>query len=412
MLDIKFIRENLELVKKAAKDKGYEIDIDKLLVLDDKRKKLLKKLEENRFKQNEISKKGKPSEAEINKSKIIKAEIADIEKKVKAGEQEYLDLFLRVPNIVSKKSPKGDEKANKIIKKVGNTPKFDFPILDHVQLGEKHNLLDMERAVKIGGTRSYILKNELEVLEHSLIRYAIDVVRKEGFQIMNVPVLVKKDVLIGSGFFPFQEEDVYQVNEEDQFLVGTSEASLVYYHSGEILAENELPKLLSGVTTCFRKEVGTYGKDNRGIFRVHQFNKVEQVVLCKEEDSEKMFNFILGISEQILESLGLAYRIVEIATGDMGAKNFRQNDLEVWFPAQDKYRETHSCSYLTDFQARRANIKYRDDKGVKNYVHTLNNTGIATPRILGAILETHQQKDGSIKIPEVLQKYTSFKEIK
>lgn len=228
---------------------------------------------------------------------------------------------------------------------------------------------------------------------------------------MNVPVLVREEALYGSGFFPFGKEDIYKVNDDELYLVGTSEASLVYYYSGETLAEADLPKLLSGITTCFRKEVGTYGKDTKGVIRVHQFNKVEQVVLCKPEDWERMFNFILGIAERIISSLGLPYRLIEICTGDMGAKNAKQIDVEVWFPGQGKYRETHSCSYLSDFQARRANIKYRDEKGNKQYVHTLNNTGIATPRVLGAILENYQQKDGSILVPEVLQKYTGFNKI-
>lgn len=412
MLDIKTIRENPEAVKQAAAEKGYKVDIDRLLRVDEKRRELLLKVEEIRTKQNKISKgqKGKPSKEEISASKELKAKLEKIEPDLTALEKDFNELMLQVPSIPFNKSPKGGEEANKEIRKEGKPKKFNFDIKDHAELAENLNLLDVERGVKIGGTRSYILKNELVILEQALLRYALDTVRKEGFEVMNVPVVVREDVLLGSGFFPFAKDDIYKV--DDSYLVGTSEASLVYFYAGETISKESLPKLLSGITTCFRREVGTYGKDNRGFFRVHQFNKVEQVVLCKGENWEKMFNFILGISERIVKSLNIAYRIIEIATGDMGAKNIRQNDIEVWFPAQKKYRETHSCSYLGDFQARRANIKYRDEKGNKEYVHTLNNTAIATPRILGAILETYQQKDGSILIPETLHKYTGFKEIR
>lgn len=413
MLDIKFIRENIKAVRSAAKNKGYEIDVDRLLSIDDERRDLLKKIEYLRTDQNKISKLvGKPERSDIEKSKKIKSLIEELLPQLTKIEAEFENLMMLVPNVPSKDTPVGkDEKNNIEIRKVGKTPRFKFKIKDHLELSYDHNLIDNERAVKIGGTRSYITKNELVILEQSLLRYALDVIRKEGFEIMNVPVIVREEALYGSGFFPFGKEDVYQISEKE-YLVGTSEASLVYYHAGETLSEADLPRLLAGITTCFRKEVGTYGKDTKGIFRVHQFNKVEQVVLCKEEEAEKMFNFILGISERIVCGLGLPYRIVQMCTGEMGAKNARQFDLEVWFPGQDKYRETHSCSYLTDFQARRANIKYRDNEGEKHFVHTLNNTGIATPRILGAILENYQQKDGSIKIPDVLQKYTGFKEIR
>lgn len=414
MLDIKFIRENTETVKKAAEQKGYKVEIEKLLKLDEEKRELQTKIEELRTEQNKLNKgqTGKPSPEVIETSKKLREKIDLLAPGLVEMEKAFNDLYLRVPSVPWEGAPDGDEANNKEIKIVGEPKKFNFPILDHVDLGVKNNILDIEAGVKIGGTRAYILKNELVILEQSLLRYAMDIIRKEGFEIMNVPVLVKKDVLYGSGFFPFQEEDIYQVNEDDLYLVGTSEASLVYYHSGQTLPEASLPKLLSGISTCFRREVGTYGKDNRGIVRVHQFNKVEQVVLCKEEDWEKMFTFILGISERIVSNLGLPYKIIEIAKGDMGAKNIRQNDIEVWFPAQEKYRETHSCSYLGDYQARRAGLKYRDDSGEKHFLHTLNNTGIATPRILGAILETYQKEDGSIEVPEVLQKYTGFKEIR
>lgn len=414
MLDINYIRKNTKTVKSAAKNKGYEVDIDRLLELDGTRRDLLAKIENLRTQQNLISKnlKGKPSASQIKESKTIKSKLELLTPKLEKTAAEYEEILLRVPNVPTGDSPVGkDERDNVEIKKVGKIPSFNFNPKDQVELGYLHNLMDNERAVKIGGTRSYITKNELVILEQSLLRYALDVLRKEGFEVMSVPVMVREEALIGSGFFPFGKEDVYQL-DDNEYLVGTSEASLVYYHSNETLETAQLPRLLSGITTCFRKEVGTYGKDTKGVFRVHQFNKVEQVVLCEPKDAERMFNFILGISEKIVASLGLPYRLLQICTGDMGAKNAKQIDIEVWFPGQNKYRETHSCSLLTDYQARRANIKFRDNDGKKEFVYTLNNTAVATPRILGAIIENFQQKDGSIKIPKVLQAYTGFKEIK
>lgn len=416
MLDIEFIKENTKLVKVSAKKKGYNVDreVDDVLRLSKERKNLLREVEKLRADRNKITSaiKTKPNSKTLKNLKKIKENLSEKELVLRQKERLLKNLLLRIPNIPDPKSPVGrDEKSNKVIKNVGKPPKFSFEIKDHVELGAKNNLIDMERGVKIGGPRSYILKNELVLLEQSLLRYALDKVREKGFEVMNVPVLVKEEVLLGSGFFPFGKEDAYEVNENDKFLVGTSEASLVYYHADEILGESQLPKLLSAITTCFRKEAGTYGKDTKGVIRVHQFNKVEQVVLCTEKQAKKIFDFILGISEDIIKALKLPYRLVEMCTGEMGPKNYRQVDLEVWFPAQKKYRETHSCSYLTDYQGRRANIKYKDSKGNKRFVHTLNNTAIATPRILGAILENYQQRDGSVKVPGVLQKYCGFKEI-
>lgn len=425
MLDINFIRKNTNKVKKAAKDKGYDVDIEKLIKVDDKRRELIEKIEKLKQEKNKLSAKAsdfvnsKKSKKHpfandlglIKKSKAIKKKLDDLEPKLRKVEKEFDGLMLQVPNIPSKDSPIGkDESHNKVIKKWGKIPKFKFGVKDHVELGNQNNLLDIERGVKIGGTRSYILKNELVLLEQAVLKYAIDKIRKEGFEVMNVPVMVREEALVRSGFFPHGKDDVYHI-DEDKYLVGTSEASLVSYYAGETLQGAELPKLLGALTTCFRREVGTYGKDTKGVFRVHQFNKVEQVVICRPEEGEKMFNFILNIAESFVRDFGLPYRLVEIATGDMGPKNYRQIDIEVWFPGQDKYRETHSCSWLTDYQARRANIKYRDDNGKKYIAHTLNCTVVPTPRFLIALLENNQQKDGSIKIPKVLQSYMGMNKI-
>jgi len=422
MLDINFIKENINLVKKGAKLKGYDADlaIDNVVLLNDKRKALILDVEQLRKKKNDFSASYKANlgvadtvKAGLEEASKIKKILAKKEEELNKIEEDLNNNLLSIPNYPNTDVLVGkSDKDNKTIKTVGKPEKFDFKIKDHTELGKDLDIIDIERGVKIGGTRSYILKKEMVILEQSLLRYAMDLVSESGFDVMNVPILVKEEVLLGAGFFPFGREDVYEVNEKDQFLVGTSEASLVYYHSGETLEDNQLPRLMSGITSCFRKEVGTYGKDTQGVIRVHQFNKVEQVVLCREEEWQKMFDLVLDISEKILLNLGLPYRLVEICTGDLGAKNAKQIDLEVWFPPQEKYRETHSCSYLRDYQGRRSNIRYKDEQGNKRFVHTLNNTAIATPRILAAILENNQQKDGSIKVPEVLVKYTGFSEIR
>lgn len=412
MLDINFIRKNVKTVQKAAQEKNIKIDLKRLLFLDEKRRDIITEIENLRRDQNKISQnvQNPPQRSDIERSKAIKNKIELLEKKLKEILPEFEELMLNVPNLASPDTPKGkDENDNIEIKRVGSSKKKIKE--SHEEIAKRLNLIDQERAVKIGGTRAYILKNQLTILEQSVLRYALDVIQKEGFEVMNVPILVRREALIGSGFFPFGKDDIFQI-DKDLYLAGTSEAPLIYSRANETLKENELPVLICGITPCFRKEVGSYGKETKGFFRVHQFNKVEQVVLCRPEDSEKMFYFILSIAEKILKDFNLPYRILQICTGDLGPKNAKQFDLEVWFPSQQKYRETHSCSWLGDFQARRSNIKYRDNSGNKHFVHTLNNTGIATPRILAALLENGLQPDGSVKIPEKLVSYTKFKVIK
>ncbi|MCL5093841.1 MAG: serine--tRNA ligase [Patescibacteria group bacterium] len=408
MLDINFIRENKEIVEKSAKDKGFRVDIDKLIKIDDRRRKLLTEIENLRTEQNKISKgiKGKPDKAQIEKSKKIKKEQEKLLPEIKKVEEDFNQLMLLVPNIPSKDTPVGpDENSNKEVKKWGNIPKFDFPIKDHLDLGIQNDLIDIERAVKLAGTRSYFLKNDLVLFENAVLRFALDTLKKEGFQIFNPPVLLNRQAFIGTGFFPTYSEDIYKVEGEEYYLAGTAEVPVASYYSNETLGEHELPKLMAGISSCFRKEVGTYGKDTRGVFRLHQFNKVEQVVISKPEEAEKYFNFILETAEKILKALEIPYRVMQLSTGEMGFPQYKKYDIECWVPSQKKYRETHSCSNDTDFQARRLNIKYRSENGEKEYVYTLNNTAIATPRILIPLLELNQQKDGSIKTPKVLQPY-------
>jgi len=315
--------------------------------------------------------------------------------------------MLQVPNPAAKDVPLGqDESGNIEIRQWGEIPQFDFPIKTHDEIAENLDLLDTKRAVKIAGTRAFFTKNDLVLLEYSLLIFALKHMIGKGFTPMTVPWLVNDSALWGTGYFPWGQEDHYST-QDGQKLIGTAEVSLTAYRQNEILTEKELPFKMVGISPCFRREVGTYGKDTKGIFRTHQFNKVEQVVytIADEEETRKMHDEMLKNSEEILQALKLPYRVVLMCTGDIGAGQRRKYDLETWFAGQNRYRETHSDSYFNDFQARRLNIRYKTKSGETKFVYTLNNTVIATPRILGALLENYQQKDGSVKVPEVLIPY-------
>ena len=413
MLDIKFIRQNQKLIEKASRDKNIPLDLKRLLRVDQKRTKLIKEVDTLRQEKNEITQKiaqikdtSKKLEL-IKKMRLQKNNLRKKQKALAAVEQEFHKLMLWVPNIPAPDVPIGkDESQNVEVKKWGRLPKFNFKIRDHVELGEKLNLIDLNRGVKLGGFRSFFAKNEIVLMEYGLLDYTLRFMIKQDFTPMTVPWLVKPEYFYGTGFFPFGEEDHYKT-QDDTCLIGTAEVSLAAYFAGETLDEKNLPVKLVGISPCFRREVGSYGKDTRGIFRTHQFNKVEQVVLCRADksESENWHEKMLSFSEKIIQDLKLPYRVMLMCTGDMGAGQVKKYDLEVWFPAQEKYRETHSDSYFFDFQARRLNIKYQTTTGEKKFVHTLNNTVIATPRILGAILENYQQKDSSVLVPKILQPY-------
>jgi seryl-tRNA synthetase len=413
MLDIKFIRQNQKLIEKAARDKKIPLDLKRLLRVDQKRTKLIKEVDTLRQEKNEITQKIaqiKDSSKKlplIKKMRLQKNNLRKKQKALAAVEQEFHKLMLWVPNIPAPDVPIGkDESQNVEVKKWGRLPKFDFKIRDHVELGERLDLIDLNRGVKLGGFRSFFTKNEAVLMEYGLLDYTLRFMIKQGFTPMTVPYLVKPGYFYGTGFFPFGEEDHYKT-QDDTCLIGTAEVSLTAYFAGETLDAKNLPVKLVGISPCFRREVGSYGKDTRGIFRTHQFNKVEQVVLCRadKKESENWHEKMLSFSEKIVQDLKLPYRVMLMCTGDMGAGQVKKYDLEVWFPAQEKYRETHSDSYFFDFQARRLNIKYQTTTGEKKFVHTLNNTVIATPRILGAILENYQQKDSSVLVPKILQPY-------
>lgn len=421
MLDLKFIRENREAIKKAAINKRIDINVDHLLELDDERRNLIQKVEKIRAEKNkgseEIPKqKGTEKEKLLARMKELSAEEKSLNENLKKVEEELNGLLLIVPQPHSDKTPIGNnDTENKELYKVGDIPQFGFEPQDHVTLGEKLGLIDIPRGAKIAGARNYFLKNEAVLLEQAVLRFTLEKLMEKGFTPFAVPLLVNDAAMTGTAYFPGGEEQAYRIEKDELNLIGTSEVSVCSYHANEILTEDELPKLYAGISPCFRREAGTYGKDTHGLYRVHQFMKVEQVILCKndEKESKKMFDFLLKNAEEILQALKLPYRVVAVCSGDMGRGQFYKNDIETWMPSRNNYGETHSCSSFHEFQARRSNIRYRDSKGEIRHVHTLNNTAIASPRILIPMLEIYQQKDGSVKIPEALRPYMGgMKEIK
>ena len=421
MLDINFIRQNPEKVKEACRKKQLDPKlVDKLLSADQKRRKLIKEVEELREQRNLAAKK-----KNVKKGRQLKIKLKKIEPKLRKIKKEYRELLFWVPNIPADDSPVGkDGKDNVKVYRWGEPPKFDFPIKDHIEIGKELDLIDTEIGTKVGGYRGYYLKNEAVLIQLGLMWLGIQKMIKNGFKLFIPPTIIKEFALIGGGFFPFGKEDIYQIGNPGKlasgetigyklFLAGTAEPSLLAYQSDKIFSEDELPLKMCGFSPCYRSEVGSYGKDTHGIYRLHEFMKVEQVVLCKNDvkESDKWLEKMLAMSKEIVEELELPYQVVDVCTGEMGAGKRKMYDIETWMPSRGGYWETHSASNLTDWQSRRLNIKYRGKEGKINYVHALNNTVIASPRILISILECNQQKDGSVLVPKVLQKYTGFKRI-
>lgn len=420
MLDIKYIRENSELVKKAVSDKQLSgtVDIDKILELDQEYISLLQKVELHRTLRNKLSDSiGKVNAGErdelIKEATAVKEELSSMEATLKSLRDRLDMLLLWVPNPPAGDVPYGtDESGNVEIKKVGLIPEFSFEVKDHLDLANSLGIADVERGAKIAGFRGYFLKNEGVLLQNALLRYSLDVMREKGFDIFEVPWMVKPEYFTGTGYFPWGEEDHYKT-QDGLALIGTAEVSLTSYYADEILKEEDLPIKLAGISPCYRREIGSYGKDTRGIFRVHHFTKVEQVVLtvADEEETRVWHDKMLSFSEEVLQGLGLSYHVLLMCSGDMGAGQKKKYDIETWFPFQGVYRETHSDSYFNDFQSRRLNIRYKAKDGKLKYVYTLNNTVAASPRLLAALLENFQTESGSVLVPEVLQKYLDFKEI-
>ena len=413
MLDLKFIRENISLVKKSIAEKGEEVDIDFLMAMDENIRKLKGELQELLTQQNANSKKipsasKKEKEELIKEGTVLRKKIHVLRPSLKNEEEKLKQLLYQVPAIPSPLAPRGEsEEDNVEIKKWGKLPDFSFSPKDHVDILEQNNWAEFKRIAKVCGARSYGLYNSMVRLEMAIHRLALDVLEEKGFSLVSTPSLVREDALYGTGHFPRGREQVYELPEDNLFLSGTAEIQLNYLHSGEILSHQQLPILYAGRSSCFRREAGSYGRDVRGLIRVHEFVKVEQYIICqnREEESLKWHQHLLQTSEEIVQNLELPYRVVDCCTGDMGSGKVRMYDIECFVPSEKKYRETHSCSAFHDWQARRSHIRYRDKQGKVHFAHTLNNTAVATPRILVSFLECHQLSDGTVNIPPKLRPY-------
>lgn len=413
MLDLKFIRENAEEVKKAAEVKNESLDVDALLALDKEILEVKNSEQELKTQKNAISKQiPKASNEErpklIADSKELGAKIDDLKPKLQELETKLQEMMFQVPNIPSPEAPLGkSEEDNVEIKKWGELPKFDFDPKDHVELLLQNNWAEFERVAEVCGSRSYSLRNQMVLLEMAIHRFAMDKLIKKGFTLVSAPSLVREQALVGTGHFPKGRDQVYHLQEDDLYLSGTAEVQLNSLHAGQILEKAKLPILYAGYSSCFRREAGSYGRDVRGLIRVHQFLKVEQYIICENnfEESNKWHQTLLQTSEEIMQELELPYRIVECCTGDMGTGKYRMFDIEAWVPSEQKYRETHSASNLGEWQARRTNTRYRNDDGKAVHAHTLNNTAVATPRLLVPFIEIHQTKEGKVRIPEALRPF-------
>ena len=416
MLEMNWIKDNQELVRNTATWKRIDFPLDELLDWDEKRRGLRQETEQMRAERNGLTKEVERllRQGDRPAGEIVKAQVRELnhrlnllEADLNEAERRCRELMLLAPNPVSQDTPIGhDDNDNVELRLNGAVPEFGFTPRDHVDLGELHDIIDIPRGVKAGGPRSYVLKGAGLMLHLAVQRLALDVLTARGFTVMDVPVIVRPEALERTGFFPGGMDQTYELSGDNRWLVGTSEVSLVSLYSDEIV-ELDTPMRLAGMSTCFRREVGSAGRDVRGLYRVHQFSKIEQVVLCRNDEgvSDHMLHEILANAEHILQLLELPYRVMAVCTGDMSLKTHKQYDIETWMPSRGAYGETHSASNLLDFQARRSGIRYRDADGRLQYCHTLNNTAVATPRILIPLLENHQQEDGSIYIPQALRKY-------
>ncbi len=424
MLDYKFIKDNLEAVKKVIIDRNMDptkADADKVVELYDKRTALVTKQQDLQQKRNENAKAMKQKldndkRAElIEAGKKIKEELAELDKEVTDTEAALDEAARAIPNMLHPEAPIGKlDTENLEVKKVGTPRKFDFEPKDHVQIAEELDLLDFDRGTKVSGPKFYYLKNEAVFLEQALIQYALNTLRKHGFELFITPDVAREEVLKGIGFNPRgNESNVYAIEEEGTCLVATAEITLGGYHSGEILDKTKLPLLYGGLSHCFRREAGAAGQFSKGLYRVHQFDKVEMFVYCTPEQSDELHHKLREIEEEIFTGLGLPFHVVDTCSGDLGAPAYRKWDLEAWMPGRNggEYGEVTSTSNCTDYQARRLNIKYKDDDGKNKYVHTLNGTAIAVGRAMLAILENYQNEDGSVTIPPVLVPFCGFDKI-
>ena len=413
MLDINFIRDNLDIVKEAAKKKHIDVDLDALMRLDDERRQKQQTVETLRTEQNAVSKNVATAETpEIREQLItemrgLKGDLQKHEEDLKKIMQEWKTVMLQVPNIPDLSVPEGkSDEDNVSIKEVGEKTQFSFAPKDHIELMTNLDMVDFERGTKVHGFRGYFLKGAGADLSWALWNYAREFFGKREFTPMIVPTIVRPQHFYGTGHLPNEAEDIFKTQDDD-YLVGTSEVSVMGFHSDEVLNKAELPKKYIGFSPCYRREAGSYGKDTKGLYRMHEFYKLEQVILCEasHEESVRWHEEITKNAEEFIQSIGLPYQVVLNCGGDLGLGQVKKYDIEVWVPTAEKYRESHSASYFHDFQTRRFNVRYKDEEGKMRFAHSLNNTAIATPRILISIVENFQQEDGSILIPEVLRPY-------
>ncbi|MBU1119082.1 serine--tRNA ligase [Patescibacteria group bacterium] len=420
MIDINLIRKEKSRVREELRKRGLKPGIvDEILETDKEKRELASKIDELRAKQNAFSKEignvedGKGKQQKLIEMKAVSERIKEFEPKLKEIKKRYKERMLEVPNISHPSVPKGlNENDSAVETTWGEQPLFEFEVLDHTTLGERLDLFEQKRAAALSGNRFYFLKNDLVRLEFALIQYLLDFLTKKGFTPLMVPVLVRDTVLEGSGFFPAEKNEIYAVNpdEDNLYLIGTSEASVAGYHMNEILDKKDLPKKYVAFSSCYRREAGAYGKDTKGLIRVHQFEKVEMFKITTEEDSWKEFEELVALAEEILQRLELHYQKVNLSLGDINHKAAKTYDLEAWFPSQNRFRELVSATNTTTFQSRRLNIRYKDEDNKKYFAHMMNSTAAAFPRILAAIMENYQNKDGTIGIPQVLQGYMSGQE--
>ncbi len=409
MIDLKKVREHLEEYKQVCINKNVDIDVDNILNLDEQRKVLQQDID---AKKNEQKLAGKSGDYE--KAKTMKVEIQNLEEQYTAVVEELHALNLKMPDFVHPDVPIGKSEDDNVVTETwGEIPDFDFEIKDHVELMEGLDMLDVKRGVKLAGARSYFLKGAGALLENAVLQYTFEKIVNKWYQVLSVPNIVNYEAFRGTGYFPGGEEDAYQLERDEKWLIATAEIPLAGYHSDELLTEEELPKKYVAMSPCYRREAGTYGKDTRGLYRIHQFQKVEQVVIIPAD--EKMLNQfhqeILYNAKQILEDLNIPHRVLHLCTWDLAIGKYNSHDLECWMPSRNSYGETHSATSFLEFQSRRLNLRYKDSEGNNKYCYTLNCTAIASPRILIPLIENNQTADGKIKIPEVLRKYFGGKEI-
>lgn len=415
MIDLQDLRKRPEEYAEACRKKRVNFDVHAFLSLDGKRKDLLQETEAARSKLNSLSKevpklKGEEQVKLKAELKEVSQCVKDLDAQLSAVSEEWSKDQLLIPSIPLPEVPEGkDDSENVEIKRCGEVRNFSFKMKDHVELSEINDLFDIERGVKIAGSRNYFLKGKGAQLHHAILQYAMDFIVQRGYTLFDPPHIVSYSAMMGTGYFPGGEEMAYHLDDRDKeyFLIGTAEVPVAAYHLNETLSGTELPKRYAGYSPCYRREAGTYGKDTRGLYRVHQFYKVEQVIICEDspEISRGFHNELLKNSEDLLGSLELPYRVVAVCTGDMGQGQVFKHDIETWMPSRNAYGETHSCSTLHDFQARRLNLKFKDQEGKSRFCHTLNNTLVASPRVLIPFLENHQEADGGIRIPEALRPY-------